>query len=428
MQIKASAPARILMILAILLALGASWFVVRWYLGNTIAEYFNPEEARLDTAQMAVSLAPDDPLPHWRLGNLIHTRLPPDKISIAVAEYEKAVRLSPNDYRFWMAWGQALEQAGDYDKAEKALHEAVRLAPFYAYPRWYLGNLFLRRDRYAEAFAELRRASEANEELQPQLFNLAWQINSNDFESLKSAIGNTPAARAQFSVYLIQRSRYEEGLRLWSTLSEAEKRSNRAAADSIIGSLISAKRYHQAVAIWNEVAPGPNYRAEAGRIIDAGFESNIAHGPAIVFGWQVPVLNQLQIGITTSLGHSGGRSLRIFFQVRSHLDAINVTQLVPVTPDTQYDLEGYVKTEQLVSASTPMVVITDAGDESQLAASEMAPNGNTDWQRFFLSFKTGAKSEALKLKITRSPCGADNPVCPIFGTVWYDDFDLKSRK
>ncbi len=47
-----------------------------------------------------------------------------------------------------MEFGAALEQAGDFEKAEKALREAVKLAPSYAYPRWYLGNLLVRTDRY----------------------------------------------------------------------------------------------------------------------------------------------------------------------------------------------------------------------------------------------------------------------------------------
>jgi len=175
MQFKASAPWKATMSLVVLLSLLASWFVVRWYIGNTIAEYFHPEEHRLETAQMAVGLAPNDPLPHWRLGNLVQKELPPDQISLVVAEYEKAVSLSPSDYRLWMDFGGALEQAGEAAKAEQALREAVKLAPSYAFPRWYLGNLLLRTDRYDEGFAELRLAGEANEQFQPQLFNLAWQ-------------------------------------------------------------------------------------------------------------------------------------------------------------------------------------------------------------------------------------------------------------
>ena len=220
MQVKASAPLKVVATLVVLLALFSSWFVVRWYLGNTIAEYFHPEDHRLETAQMAVSLAPNDPLPHWRLGNLAQKELPPDQISLVISEYEKAVSLSPSDYRLWMEYGVALEQAGDFDKAEKALRESLKLAPSYAYPHWYFGNLLIRTDRYPEGFAELRRASEANGQFQPQLFNLAWQLNKDDFNSLSAAVGDSPSVRAMFAKYLIERGRYDEGLRLWDQLTD----------------------------------------------------------------------------------------------------------------------------------------------------------------------------------------------------------------
>lgn len=427
MEFKASAPVKAVMTLTVLLALFASWFVVRWYLGNTIAEYFHPEDHRLETAQMAVNLAPNDPLPHWRLGNLALKELPPDQISMVVTEYEKAVSLSPHDYRLWMEFGSALEQAGDFEKAEKALREAVKLAPSYAYPRWYLGNLLLRTDRYTEGFAELQRASEQNGQFQPQLFNLAWQLNKTDFNALRAAVGNSPGIRAAFAQYLFERGRYDDGLRIWDSLSELEKKENRFAADRIITSLIGAQRYHTAMEIWNQVAPGPSYRAELGKVLDGGFEGNLAHGPGAVFGWQVQQNSQVQVGIDAGQGHSGNRSLRVYFQVRSHIDTINVSQLLPVKPNTEYDFECYLKTDRLESAETPVVSVVNAADEAVLAASSSAPSGTNGWQRIPLSFKTGEKTEAVKVKMVRNSC-ADSPVCPIFGTVWYDDFDIRPRK
>jgi tetratricopeptide (TPR) repeat protein len=426
-QLKISTPGKVTVILMLLLAWSASWFVVRWYVGDTIAEYFHPEERPLETAQLAVSWAPSDPLTHWRLGNLIQKELPPDQISQVVSEYEKAVSLSPNDYRFWMDLGHALEQAGEFDKAETSLRQAVKLAPSYAYPRWLLGNLLLRADRYTEAFAELRLASEANPEFQSQLFNVAWQLNKDDFNSLKAAIGNTPEARAQFSKYLLKRGMIDKGLLLWNSLTETEKRSSRPVADAIIDALITLKRYHQALEVWNDVAPGLPYRAAFGHIIDRGFEDNVGHGSAAVFGWQVPTISQVQIGIDPGLGHTGNRSLRILFQVRSHVDSIKVSQLVPVVPNTEYDFECYIKTDKLESAATPVVMLTDAADGTILAASAEAPSGSNNWQRIYFPVKTSAKSEALILRINRDSCAA-SPVCPIFGTVWYDDFDLKPRK
>ena len=426
-HLKAGLPAKLAMLGLISLGLLSSWFIVRWHVGNTIAEYFTPDERRQEMAEMAVAWAPKDPLPYWRLGSLIQRESPPDQIGQSVAAFEKAVSLAPNDYRFWMSLGQALEQAGEGEKAEKALREAVRLAPAYAYPRWYLGNLLVRSDRYDEAFKELRQASDENPQLQSQLFNLAWQVHKNDFEALKTSIGTTPDARAQFSQYLLERGRFDEGLRLWHTLSESERRSRRYAADPIILKLISAKRFHQALEIWNDVAPGPAYRGALGHIIDRSFEANVAHGPDAVFGWQVQSVSQVQMGIDAGVGYQGSRSLRLFFQVRSKLEGINASQLVPTEPNTQYDFEAYVRTERLESASTPYIAIFDAADDKFLVASSPARDGNNNWERIPLSFKTGAKTEAVRIKIERAPC-PDNAVCPIFGTVWYDDFDLKPRK
>ena len=427
MQIKATPPLKVVMTLTVMLAFVACWFVVRWYVANTIAEYFHPDDHRLETAQLAIGLAPSDPLPHWRLGNLVREELPPDQISLVVAEFEKAASLSPNDYRLWMDFGRALEQAGEFDRAEKAFRQAVKLAPSYAQPHWYLGNLLLRTDRYTQGFEELRRASSANDQFLPQLFNLAWQLNKDDFESLNSAIGDQPGARAAFSKYLIERSRYDYGLRLWNTLTATEKKESRFAADPIISSLIGNQQYHLAMTIWNEVAPGPAYEAQLGHVMDGGFENNLAHGPGAVFGWQVQSNSQVQIGIDAGEGHTGSRSLRVFFQVRSHIDTINVTQLVSVKPNTEYELECYLKTERLESAETPVIAIVNAADEAWLAGSASAPTGNNNWQRISLAFKTGTKTEAVKVKMLRNSC-PNSPVCPIFGTVWYDDFDLKSRK
>ena len=147
------------LLIVLLLAAGVwSYFVVRWYIGNTLAEYFNPTESNLRVAEMARSLAPNDPLTHWRVAQVEQKSLPLDQQAQSLAEYEKAIALSPNDYRFWMALGTASEQAGDPAKAERALKQAVALAPAYAYPHWYLGNLFLRDGRYDEAF-EIGRAS-----------------------------------------------------------------------------------------------------------------------------------------------------------------------------------------------------------------------------------------------------------------------------
>jgi tetratricopeptide (TPR) repeat protein len=417
---------RFFMVLTLVLALLASWSVVRSYLGNTIAEYYDADENGLETIRRAVSWAPSDPLTHWRLGAIAQRQLLPDQLHQVVHEYEKAASLSPNDYRYWVALGTALEQWGEVERGEKALRRAMELAPSYAYPRWYLGNLLLRSGRYDQAFAELRRAADANPDLRSQLLNLAWAVYNKDLDSFVEAVGNSASARAELAAYLVGRQRFEDGILLWQRLSEADKRANRSNGEAIVAALVTARSFHQAAEVANDLVPTAAYRTGEGRLVDGGFEEEVIPQTGAVFGWQVKSLPQAQVGIDPNRGHLSSRSMRIVFQVPSRLDSISVSQLVPVRPDTQYDFECYVRSQDLQSASTPRIEIADATEGQGVAGSNPAPTGSTDWQRIAFSFKTGAKTDAVTVKIVRTSCGED-PVCPIFGTVWYDDFNLKRR-
>jgi tetratricopeptide (TPR) repeat protein len=420
-------PVKILLILLLLAAGVWSYFVVRWYLGNTLAEYFDPNEGTIDAAHLAARLAPDDPLAHWRIAQVSQKILPLDQQVGAIGEYEKAVSLSPNDYRFWMTLGTAQEQVGNPAQAELALKRAVALAPAYAYPHWYLGNLYLRNGRYDEAFAELRLASQADIELLPQLFNLVWEIYSKDPEALKTAVGESSPARANFALYLLGRDRADEGLRLWNGLSGEEKRANKDVGDQIIRNLITKLRYHDALQVWNDIM-SEKFHMEIDQIFDGGFEEPVAYAGDTIFGWYVKGAPQMHIGIDPNKSHNGDRSLRLVFQVRTNIQDLNASQLIPVTPNKEYDFECYVATDKLETGSAPQIQIFDANSGQALGISAMPATGTNDWQRLGFNFKTSDKTQAVMLKIVRVTCSnEETPICPIFGSVWYDDFSLKRR-
>jgi tetratricopeptide (TPR) repeat protein len=416
---------RLLLMIFLLAAAAWSYFAVRWYTGNTLAEYFNSSGNDLRVAEMARSLAPDDPLTHWRMAQVEQKSVPLDQQAQAIAEYEKAVSLSPNDYRFWMSLGTASEQAGETAKAEQALRRAVELAPSYSYPRWYLGNLLLRNARYDEAFVELRRASEADPELQPQQFNLIWEVYNSDADALQKSVGESAKARAEFGLYLLGRQKFEDGLRIWDSLKHDEKRANRQSGEVIVTSLISAFHYHDAVRVWNDITANEKFRAEIGRVFDGGFEDAI--GSEMVFGWQVKPVQGLQIGIDDR-SHGGANSLQLAFHVRTNIEDVNIVQLIPVAPNTDYDFEFYVATEKIETGSPPLIQIVDPTTSGVLVSSPAAAIGTSDWNRVALSFKTGDKTEAVMIRVVRPSCGTkEAPICPIFGSVWYDDFSLKRR-
>ncbi|HEY2962011.1 MAG TPA: carbohydrate binding domain-containing protein [Pyrinomonadaceae bacterium] len=419
---------KMLLILLLLVAGVWSYFVVRWYLGNTLAEYFNPAESSFDAAGMGVSLAPNDALTHWRAAQVLQKNLPLDQQGPAIAEYEKATDLSPNDYRYWMTLGTAYERAGEANKGEQALKRAITLAPSYSYPHWFLGNLLLRNARYDEAFAELRIASKADPELQSQLFGLAWAVYSDDLESMKKAVGESAADRAAFALNLLTAKHFAEGLKIWDGLSNEEKKANQRTARQMIDTLKDNFRFHDALKIWNDSTP-TEYSGELDHVFDGGFEKPIPYGPEIVFGWQVNNNPQMQIGLDPDKSHDGSRSLKLVYEARTTLEAVNVFQIVPVQPGTDYDLECYVSTKDLVTGSAPKVDVLDPTTNGTIVSSTPAPSGTNPWTKVTTSFKTGDKTEAVLLRVVRVSCATkDTPVCPIFGTVWYDDFTIKRRK
>ncbi|HEX8709480.1 MAG TPA: carbohydrate binding domain-containing protein [Pyrinomonadaceae bacterium] len=416
---------RALLALPVALALLFSWYAARWYVGNFVAEFApRMEQGQLDTALAAMRLAPDDPWTHWVVAGLRKRSFLPQELNEAVRAYEEAVRLSPNDYRFWVDLGRAREETGDSVGGEKALRRAVELAPAYAYPRWYLGNLLLRAGRGQEAFTELRRAAEADSKLRPQLFNVAWALYGENIDAVKQAVGDSAAARAEFAVYLMGRQRPDEALGLWSGLSPAEKKEQRETGDALLKSLLAQKRYRDAVSIAADLNGG-NDAGKVGQFINGSFENDINTEETSVFNWQVKSDPQAQVAIDGSTAHGGARSLRILFKASTTLAFNNVAQLIAVEPAAQYRFECYVRTADLKSAGTPVIEVLDGADNTTvLGSSQPLSPGTQDWQPITVTFKTPPKTEAVTVRIGRALCGSD-AVCPIFGMVWYDDFNLQ---
>jgi hypothetical protein len=121
----------------------------------------------------------------------------------------------------------------------------------------------------------------------------------------------------------------------------------------------------------------------------------------------------------------GARSLCVTFNASAQVDFGNVLQFVVVEPATRYRLSFYVRTEELRSAATLFAQVLDASaaQPAPLGASDPVVAGTAAWQRVAFEFATGPRTEAVLLRLVRAGC-ADG-VCPIFGKVWYDDFDLQ---
>jgi tetratricopeptide (TPR) repeat protein len=421
--IRLTAATRWLLLVPAVCALYGSWFVVRWYVGNTVAEYASTaDEGAVEMARLAAKWAPGDPFTHWRLASLEEKVFSAETLADAVREYQLAVTLSPNDYRYWMELGRALEASGDTAGGEKALRRAIELAPAYSHPRWFLGNLLVRSGKTEEAFVDLAQAADSDVAMRPQVFNLAWQIFDGDVDQIARAVCRSVPVRKDFASYLIGRAKFAEAMRMWQSIDPADRKQDRPFSEGFLSALIIAKQFRAALEVSRGSGPGAG-APQAEQFWNGGFETDIEQKSANHFHWIINSSPAVRAGIDKQ-AHSGHGSLRIDFQVANQLDSIPVSQMVVLQPNTEYRFECYLRTANLITGSSVMLMIADAANNAELVRSKPAPTDSNDWQRITLDFKTGPESQAMILKLIRAACGA-NQVCPLFGTIWYDDFSLQ---
>jgi tetratricopeptide (TPR) repeat protein len=416
--------ARVLLLVPLALVVVGVWYGMRWCIGNTMAEWL-PD---IGAAQAAARLAPDDPQSHFTIARLRERSFLPEELPEAARQYEEAARLSPNDFRLFMELGRVRGLTGDVRGGEQALRRAVELAPTYPEPRWYLGNLLLREGRTEEAFAELRRAGDASpEKFRPQVLELSWRFYNSDIPSVLAAVGNSAGARGQLMDYLLNRKQLDDARKLWEGFNSEERKTLRPTGEKLMLRFLEAKRFHDMLAMHTELAglDGTPTTAARERFTNGGFESAVGAAGTSPFEWQVVPLAGVQMGLDERVRQEGARSLRLAFNATGTISFRNISQLLVVEPQMRYRLEYYVRTEDLKGAATLALEVVDAAqpDRVVVASPPLKVGTTADWQAVALDFTTGAQAQALTLRVVSLPCPA--ATCPIFGKVWYDNFNLQ---
>lgn len=416
-------PVKIGVIAMILFALIFGWFSIRWQIGNMLAELTVPNDPNAkQIGQLAQRLSPGDPLATWLSASTEKDVFTPEKIEASLEKYEEAVRLAPNDYRWWVELGRAREQSATPESAESAYLRAIQLAPTYTYPHWQLGNFYLRQNRGEEAFTELKKAAQNNQRFRQQVYSIAWDYYDKDKERLEAIAGEFSDAKVGLAQFYASKKMPEDSLRMWKSLSEEEKKQNEIVAKTVAQILWNEKKYLSAVEFMRETGLEPDAKAET--INNGGFENSIDKPEETYFGWKIVNEEKLSVQLDPSQKQEGRRSLRVRFNGYSAPQMANILQIVPVNPNTNYRLSFWLKTDELKSAGPPVLQILDSKESRLVADSKPFPTGTSDWQEIKIDFTTPEEAEGIFVRTGRSYCGDS---CPIIGGFWYDDFKLEKR-
>ncbi len=417
-ELKTSAR-RIALILVGTICVAGFILAFKWCIGNALASH--AEQTQI--AGLGVRLAPNDPQTHYVLAVMNEKNFLPEDFQKAVEEFEKAAALSPNDFRYWFRLGKARERIGDAAGAENALRKALELAPNYSEIQWAFGNMLLRQGNAAEAFDLMRQAADGNEKFVNPAVATAWQIFDGDISQVKQNVGDSPKINAALASFFVGQQRFDEAFAAWNSLpSEDRETFFKERGTEIYNQLAAAKKYRYALKVWADIA-GNDRKYEIGKITNGGFEINKKQEKTSVFDWQIADGAQPLIGVDTGQTHGGSLSQRIIFNSPNGADFRQILQLVAVEPGRKYEFEMFYKSD-LKTTATLRWEIVNAADGQILTTTEPIA-ANSDWARLTAEFTAPENPEAVIIRLARAVC--NSAICPISGSVWFDDFTLNTK-
>jgi hypothetical protein len=426
---------RIIFLLALIAAVGAlGWMIARPAIGDGVMASIERSphrslQSRIKWADVALKLAPRDPLVHWRRGGLYlqaaNEEMAEWRLEVALDELRAAAKFSPNDYRVWLALGRGLDRSGSSAEARQAFERAVELAPNHFDPRWVFGNYLLRAGDRDGSFAQMRVALRNRPSAMPLIFDYAWGVYGADGRAITTALDPPREIIARMVALLINRGRVDDALTIWRGVN------SRIASDSlkVAEALFNTGHFKKAYEVWQsaEIADRPSPDSDS-LLANGGFEGRLTLNDQTPFlTWQIKPVPGVRVTLDRKEPREGQQSFRVGFDVRENIAFTIATQTVPVKPSTSYRLNFSVKSEELESLSTPIIEVFDsaydlAGGNRVRVATQPLPIGAKDWTNYKLEFTTNAQTEAVTIRIQRLPY--DEPPCPIEGRLWFDEFKL----
>ena len=209
-----------------------------------------------------------------------------------------------------------------------------------------------------------------------------------------------------------------DAARIFRTIENVSEEDER----SLLAELIAAKQFRTAYEVWSAGTKRAK-RDSSSLISNGGFEEKIdlkEQG----FGWQVARdASTVQVSLDKSQPHGGSSSLRFNWKGDSNPSTPIVSQLIPVESNTRYRLHFSARTDQLVTGGPPFIGVIDASDSHEITQSAPLEGRTTPWQDYTRECTTGKESQAVSVILRRQNC-SNNP-CPVFGSLWLDDFSLQ---
>lgn len=400
---------------ALILLLIIAYFCAKWGFANTLSH----AAPTIDLTEYARDLSPNDGQTHLSYARDLEKSFDMAAFAASLKEYEVAAALSPYNFNYWIALGQARERDGDRKGAENAFRRALSLAPNYSRTNWALGNNLVRQDNTTEGFALIRKAVESDATYAGPAITAALLVFDGDIQRSIDAVGSGSTAFAEAAKYLVAQGKYGEAADVWRRIPKGDAAGAlRETGTFVLNKFIEGKQFRSAVAVAASLSEDDAKTPKIGEIVNGGFEDGLSAQPADYFDWHITAGSYPNIGPTDKGVKSGKYSVIMQFGGGGEQAFRTISKTVAVEPGGRYRLTLRYKNGLTTRAVFKWEI---AGvDGKPIAATEPLANGN-EWMETSVSFTVPPDQDAIVIRTIRENCIA---ACTVSGNIYFDDVRL----
>ena len=417
LRLSDSLSRRLVLVAALLIGLWLCFFGIR----SAIARY-GAEGETAQRLELAVRLEPDNPRYWYLLGRYQQYNFEEPNSTLAQKSYRKAIALNPVDTNAWLDLGMAYELEGKTAEAREAYLQAKKSYPTSADVSWQYGNFLLRQGDRPGAYAELRRAVEADPRRAEAAFSLAYRANPDIDEILEQLLPARQSVYVDVIGLAARTNQLAVGKMVWDQLVKLHPRLGIGDVDSLASGLLLAGEFSEARRVWDEGVATMNLPLLLGPqgtvIWDPSFESGIRDA---TFAWHFrPIVQGVKIDFDKTETHSGSQSLRLTFDGKHNPDLEAACTNAIVQPNTRYRFSGWIKTNEITTEYGIGFRLHSVEDNAMVKTREL--HGSNPWTLVDQTWTAGPKVHRVQICVTRE--ASDNPEVRISGNAWVDDVNL----
>lgn len=337
----------------------------------------------------------------------------------AEAALRRAVALNPHNARYWLRLASVELVQGNVAGEKIALERAVSADPTTPAVAWEAANFSLADGEAQRALPLLRRVLEARPWESERIFDLCLRAATLD-QVLRRLLPETPAAYLSLLHYAVDKHDEAAAAQVWQAAQRLPAPPPANGAMFYLDYLLARGDNAQARSAWDWlVAKDPALRpyvTSGNLVVNGRFSEPFLDAG---FDWRFAPSNRVKIEMDNTESHRGAHSLAIHFTGEPAPDA-GIYQLVPVRPNTEYQLTAWIKTQEIYAANAPRFQVDDARTGAPLLSSvELV--GTRSWEDVGGRFRTGSASDLVRIHLVQPSASH------ITGVIWIDEVAITSR-